>query len=110
MFSTPADGFRTQDTGNPHLGMRFLIWQCPRVDMTIVEMLAFIAPRSRFGPGFNNEVVGLVEVLAIIGWVGVVEKLLAPSATHPPRNQPAAGDEVNLRQLLCHAQRVLKHR
>src|SRR5439155_24916840 len=106
VFCTPTDGFWTQHPRNPHLRMGFLIRQRPGVYMAIVEMLAFVAPRPWSSPGLDDEVVRFVEVLPVIGRVGVVEKLLAASAPYPSSHQASTRDQVDLCQFLGHAQRV----
>src|SRR6266540_5087665 len=75
--------------------------------MPVMEMLALITPRSRPSPRLDDKVMGFIEVLAVISWVGVVEKLLAPRTAYPPRDQAPAGNQVDLGEFLRHAQRVL---
>src|SRR5271166_4087662 len=67
LLGAPSDGLGAQRAGNPHLRMRLLIRQCPRIYMPVVKMFALIAPRSRPGPRLNDEVVRFLEVFAVVG-------------------------------------------
>ncbi len=78
--------------------------------MAIMKMLAFITPGARPCPRLYDEVVGFVEHFTVIGRVGVVEELLAASATYPTGDQPAPGDQVNGGEFFGHTQRMFKHR
>jgi len=65
VLCTPLYRLRTQYTRNPDWRMWFLIRHCPRIHVTAMEMLAFIAPWSGFGPRLDDEVVSFVEVLPL---------------------------------------------
>ena len=75
-----------------------------------MKMFALVAPRPRLGPGLHNKVVGLVEQLAVIGRIGIIEKLLAARAAHPAGDQAPPRDEIDLGQLFGHPQRMLQYR
>ena len=72
-------------------------------------MLALVAPRAGLGPGLDNEVVGFVEHLAVIGRVGIIEELLAARPAHPAGDEPPARDQIDFRQLFGHTQRMLQY-
>src|SRR5580704_17933440 len=70
MLCAPLHGFRTKRARNPHWRMRLLIGQCPRINVAIVKMLAFVAPRAGSRPGLHYEVVGFVEHFAVVRGIG----------------------------------------
>src|ERR1700728_4075198 len=109
MLGAPLYSFGAERPGNPHRWMWLLVWQRPRVDVAIVKMFSLIPPRPGPRPRLYNEVVSLVEHLAIVGGVGVVKELFAAGSAHPARDQPAARDQIDLRQLLSHPQRMFDH-
>ena len=90
--------------------MRFLVGEGPRIDVAIVEMFAFVAPRSGPGPRLNDEVVGLFKVLAIVGGIRVVEELLAARAAHPSGDEASLRDQIDFGEFFGHAQRMLQYR
>src|SRR5579872_1802931 len=98
MLGAPDYGLRADYSGDPDGRMRLLIGQRPRIDIAVVEMLAFPTERSGPRPRGNHQVMGFVEVFAIIGWISIIEDLFTARAAHPSGNQPALGDEVNHRQ------------
>src|SRR5713101_1277086 len=92
MLRAPFDGLRTEDAWNPDRWARLLVGRHPGIDETIGEMLALPAERTRPRPGRENQVVRLVEQLAIVGRIGVVEDLLAACPAHPSGHQPSTRD------------------
>src|SRR5881628_3018457 len=57
--------------GSPDGRMRLLERQAPRVDVTEVVVAAFPAKRARLGPALEDEVVALLEALAVVDGVRV---------------------------------------
>jgi len=47
-----------------------------------MEMLALVTPGAGLGPGFDDKVVSLVEILPVVGWIGVERELLAAGAAN----------------------------
>src|SRR5215510_7717440 len=90
--------------------MGLLDRQAPRVDETIVEMLALIAKRTGLGPRLDHHFMCFVEVLAIEGGVGIGGELFATATAYPPSDQPAAGDHVDHAELFGEAQRIAYYR
>ena len=74
--------------------------------MAVFVVLALIAPGAVLRPGLDDEVVGLVETLAVVGRVDVVGDLLATRAPHPAGDETAARDHVDGGELLGQAQRI----
>src|SRR5712692_6587564 len=109
MLRAPFHRFRTNHAGYPHRRMRLLIPHRPRINVPIVKVLALVPPWSGPGPGLHDEVVGLLEKLAVVGGIGVVEKLLAAGAADPSGDQPSPRDQIDLRQLLGHPEWMLDH-
>src|SRR5579875_2810460 len=105
-LSAPQRGLGAQEAGNPHLRMRLLHRYRPRIDETVMEMAAFVAPWTGLGPRSDDEVVRLVEVFAVIGRIGVVRELLAARAADPSRDQPPARNHIDHRQLFRQPQRI----
>ena len=110
MLCAPLHRLRTERARNPHRRMRFLIRQRPRIHVAIMEMLALVAPRAGPRPGLHDKVMRLVEHLAVVGGIRVVEELLAARAAHPSGHQPAARNQIDLGQLFGHPQRMFDHR
>src|ERR1700693_4727113 len=106
LLSAPSNRLGAKGAGNPHLRMRLLIGQRPRIHMAIVKMFALIAPGTGPGPRLDDEVVGFLEVLAVVSRIGVVEELLAACPAHPSSDEASARDQIDLGQLLGHAQRM----
>ena len=71
--------------------------------MAIMEVLAFVTPGAFFGPGLQNKVMGFIEHFPVIGWVGVIKKLLAAGTPHPTGDQPTFGNTIDSRQLFSHS-------
>src|SRR6266851_1592486 len=90
MLGAPLHGFGAEHARNPRRGMGLLIRQCPRIHVTIMKMLALVTPWAGPRPGLHDKVVRLVEHLAVVSRIGVVEKLLRARAAHPSGDQAAA--------------------
>src|ERR1700693_2341199 len=110
MLRAPYDGLWTDYAGNPDRRPRFLIRQDPRIDEAIGEMFALPSKRPRTRPCGDDDVVGLIEILAIVGRIGVVEDLFAAGSADPSRHQAAFGNQIDFRQLLRHAKRISQRR
>src|SRR5260221_2520816 len=96
MLGAPLHGLRTEYSRNPHWRMRLLIRQGPGIHVPIVKMLALVAPWTGPRPRLHDEVVSLVEHLAVVCWIGIVEELLGARAAHPSGDQTAARNEIDL--------------
>src|SRR5258708_36869170 len=107
MLRAPLYSLRTNLSRYPHRRLRFLIRQRPRINVPIVKMLAFVSPRPGPRPRLHDKIVGLLEQLAIVGGIRVVEELLAACAAHPSGDQPPPRDQIDLRELLGHPERML---
>src|SRR5437899_2284856 len=108
MLGAPDDGLRAENARNHDWRMWFLIRPHPWIDEPIVEMLAFPAERTGSRPRSQDQIMGLVEHLAVVGGIGVVEDLLAAGPPYPPGNQAPMRDTVYGRQLFGYAQRILE--
>src|SRR5579875_4114833 len=94
MFGAPDYRLGADNPWNPNRGMRLLIGQHPRIDVAVVEMFALPPKRTRASPCRNHDVVGLIEIFAVVSGVGVVEDLLAARATDPAGHQSPLGDQI----------------
>ena len=73
-------------------------------------VLALPAERARRGPGLDDEVVRLLEALAVEMRRCVVGDALTPAATHETRHQATVGDHVDHGQLLGQPQGIIPDR
>src|SRR5690242_1552416 len=108
MLRAPYDGFGADDARDPDGRMGLLIGQRPWVDEAVVEMLPFPAERTGTRPRRDHDIVRLVEILAVVGRVGIVEELFAARAPDPSGDKAAMGDKIDFRQLLSHPERILQ--
>ena len=87
--------------------MRLLVGPRPRVDVPELVVLALPAEGTGCGPGLDDELVGLLEPLPVVGRRRVVGHALPSGAAHPPGYQAATGDHVDHRELFHQPQRVV---
>src|SRR5262245_16150589 len=107
LLSRPNHRIRTRLARDHNWRVRFLQRQGPRVDHTILKMLAFPAERSRPRPGRQNHIMGFFEALTIVGWIDIIGQTLYPTTTHKARDQTAARDAVDHGQFFGETQRVI---
>ena len=110
LLGGPADGLGAEDAGRPDRRMRLLQRQLPRIDDAQMVVLALPAERAGHGPGLLDEVEGFLESLAVIGGIGVGRELLDAGAAHEARDDATARDEIEHRDLLGHAHRIVVDR
>ena len=102
----PDYRFRRGHAGNPDGRVRFLQRHHPRVDHPVVVVLAFVAERAGLGPGVDDDVVRLVEPLAVVQRVGVGGHAFLPDAAHESADHAPAGEDVDHGDFLGDAQRI----
>ena len=107
VLSRPAHGLHADGGRNPYLRMRLLVRAHPGVHVAVVIVLALPAERSGVRPCLDNEVVRLLEALAIEHGRRVVRDALASAAAHEARHQPASADHVYHRKLLRQPERIV---
>src|SRR5260370_4567308 len=110
MLRAPFHRLRTNHSRYPHRRMRFLIRQRPWINVPIMKMLSLVAPWPGPRPCLHDKIVGLLEQLAVVRGIGVVEELLAAGAANPSGDQPPPRDQIDLRELLGHPKRMLDYR
>jgi len=110
MLRAPDDGLRAQQAGNPNRRMRLLQRQRPWIDETIMEMLALVAPWAGLRPCLDDEVVRLVEQLAVEARIRIGRELFAARSAHPSGDKPSARDHVDHREFLGQPQRISDYR
>src|ERR1700689_749772 len=104
MLGAPLDGFGTEDARNPHRRLGLLIRQRPRIHVAIMKVLALVGPRTGPGPGLYDEIMHLVEHLAVVRRIGVVEELFGASAANPSGDETAARNKIDFGKLFGHSQ------
>ena len=82
MLGAPLDGLHRHGGRDPDLRMGFLQRLGPRIDVTIVEVLAFPSPRAGLGPSFDDQVVGFLKALSVEVGRRVVGPTLAAAAAN----------------------------
>ena len=105
LHGAAADGARDHDQR-----VRLLVGPRPRVHVAVLVVLAFEAERPRLRPGFDDELVRLLEAFPVVGRLGVVGDALAAGAPHPAGDEPATRDHVDDRQLFRQPERVIPDR
>src|SRR6516162_7124390 len=108
MLRTPNDRLRAEHARNHDGRMWLLIRPNPWIDEAIVEVLAFPAERTGARPRREDQIMRLVEHLAVVSRIGVIEDLLAASPAHPSGDQASMRDTVDGREFFGDAQRVLE--
>src|SRR5262249_15063026 len=95
----PHHCFRADQPGNPDGGMRLLQRQDPRIDEAIMEMLTLKSEGPWPGPGLDYKFMCFVKIFTIIGWIGVIEELLAARSANKSRHQATPGQHIDHCQL-----------
>ena len=108
MLGAPDQRFRAASAGDPNGRMGLLHRHLERIDHPEVEMLALPTPGAGLRPSLHYEVVGFLEPLAVEQRVGVGGQALDACTAHKARDQPAAGNHVNLGQLFSQADGVVE--
>src|SRR6185369_9286583 len=67
VMRAPDNGLGTAHTGYPDRRVRLLQWALERIHDPELVMFAFPTKRSRSGPGFDDEIVCLLEPLTVMG-------------------------------------------
>ena len=106
----PSNSLDTDRRWDPDLGVRLLVRPHPGVHVAIVVVLALPSERSGIGPSLDDEVVRLLEALAVEHRRGVVGDALASAASDETGDQPAVADHVDHRQLFGQPKRVVPDR
>ena len=110
LLRRPDDRLLAEHAGNPHARVRLLQRHRPRVHHAVLVVRALPAERPGLRPRLHDQVVGLLEALAVVGRVHAGGQLLLPAAAHEARDQPAARDHVDHRQLFGQPHRVVGQR
>ena len=110
VFGRPGDGALRDGAGDPDRGVRALQRTRPGVDVAVVVVLALPAEGAGIGPGLDDEVVGLLVALPVVGRLGVVRERFAAGAADPAGDQAAFGDHVDLGERLGEPERVFPDR
>src|SRR5688572_7451387 len=76
LLRRPDDGLLAEDPGNPDARMRLLERQRPRVHDAVLEVRALPPERPVLGPRLHDELVRLLEPLAVVGWIDAGRQLL----------------------------------
>ena len=107
MPGRPYDGFRACHTGDPYGWVRLLDGHHPRVDDAVLEVLAFPAEGAGGGPRLHDDVVGLIEPLAVVHRIGVRGHALLADTTDEATYDAAAGHYVHHGDFFRHANGIL---
>src|SRR5260370_32601879 len=110
MLRAPFHRLRTNHSRYPHRRMRFLIRQRPWINVPIMKMLALVAPWPGPRPCLHDKIVRLLEQLAVVSGIRVVEELLPARAADPSGGQPPPPGHIDLREFLGHPERMLDYR
>src|ERR1700730_17229057 len=110
MLRAPDDCLRAENARDHDWRMWLLIRPYTWIDEAVVEVFAFPAKRTGPRPRRQDQIMRLVEHLAVVSRVGVIEDLLAAGPTHPSGNQAPMRDTVDRREFFRDAQRVLERR
>ena len=110
LLRRPDDRLFGQHARDPHPRIWLLQRHRPRVDDAVLIMRAFPAERPLARPGGDDEIVRLLEALAVVGGADAVGELLLAAAADKARDEPALRDHVDHRQLFGEPHRVLGQR
>ena len=110
LLGRPDDRLLADDAWDPHARIGLLQGQRPRIDDAVLIVRALPAERTGHGPGLHDQVVRLLEALAVVGGVHARRQLLLSAAAHEPGHEPALRDHVDHGQLLGEPDRVLGER
>ena len=107
MARRPLHGVAAHHPGDPDGRMRRLVGARPGVHVAVLVMVSFPAEGSLARPGVDDEVVGFLEPLPVVGRGGVVGDAFAARAADPAGDQAPAGNHVDGGQVLGQPQRVV---
>ena len=110
LLRCPDDRLLADDARNPDARIGLLQRHRPWIDHSVLVMVALEAERPRLRPGPGDEVVRLLEALAVEGRIDAGGELLLAAAAHEAGHQPALGDHVDHRQFFGQANRVFRQR
>src|SRR5215831_7586134 len=96
----PDDRLLAQHARNPHARVRLLQRDRPRIYHPVLVVRALPAEGARLRPRADDQVVRFLEALAVEGGVDAGRELLLAAPAHEARDEAAAGDHVDHRQLL----------
>src|ERR1700719_5176421 len=89
LLRRPDDRLLAQHAGDPHPRIGLLQWHRPGVDDALLVMRALPAERAFARPGRDDQIVRLLEALAVEGGVDARRELLLAAAADETRHQPA---------------------
>jgi len=90
--------------------MGLLVRLHPGVNVAVLVVLSFPAKGARRGPRLDDEIVGLLKALPVVGRRGVVRDALPTGAADPPCHQPTPRYHVDHRKLFHQPQGVVPDR
>src|SRR5712664_447323 len=90
--------------------MRLLQRHAPRVDVSEMIVATFPAEGTRRRPGFQDQVVALLEALTVVDRIGVRPPGLDAGSPHEAGEHAAVRDQVRHGELLGHPHRVVLDR
>src|SRR5262249_56955887 len=90
----PDDCFRADDARNPDARIGSLQWHRPRIDNAVLVMLTLPAERPLAGPGGDDQIVRLLEALAVERRIDARRQLLLPAAADKPGDETPFRDHV----------------
>ena len=93
--------------GHPNARIGLLQRHRPRIDDAVLVMRALPAERTLAGPRCDDQIMRLLEALAVVGRIDAGGERLLATAAHDAGNQAALRDHVDHRQLLGEPDRVL---
>src|SRR5688572_7486415 len=79
-----------EHTGDPHARMRLLQRQRPRVHDAVLIVRALPAERSVLGPRLDDQLVRLLEALAVVSGIHPGGELLLAAAAHEAGHEASA--------------------
>src|SRR6516225_7787003 len=110
LLGRPDDRLFADDTRYPHARVRLLQGQGPGIDDAVLIVSALPAEWAGYRPGLHDQIVSLLEPLAVVCGVHAGRELLLAAATHEPGHEPTARDHVDHGQLFGEPDRVLGER
>ena len=90
----PDNALRAAGAREPDVGPWLLHGQHPRVYHAILIVLSFVAERARLGPALDDQVVGFLETLPVLGGFDSGLKSLDCATADEPGYDPPSGITV----------------
>src|SRR5262249_39911098 len=87
LLRRPDDGLFADNAGDPHPRIGLLQRQRPRVHHAVLIVRALEAERAGQGPCLDDQIMRLLEALAVEGGVHAGRQLLLPPAAHKAGDQ-----------------------